>query len=148
MREIKTMEGKLVDREQESPVIRDKWKCSGEARTAIARNDPRTAHELITLALTDPDESVVADAVTTLHYRATREVFAAARDLCASDCVQERELGVDILGQLGIPVRAFLDESVRMEATYQHCKLPEAPGGMSSLNDLLVRLRLGNHVKE
>ena len=47
-----------------------------------------------------------------LHYRATREVFDAARQLCAGKCPQEKILGANILGQLGVPDRTFPEESV------------------------------------
>jgi HEAT repeat protein len=86
--------------------------ASWEARTREARNDPRATHELITLALTELDEDAAWDAVVLLHYRGTKEVFDAARRLCASTCPQERTLGANILGQLGIPKRSFPRESV------------------------------------
>jgi uncharacterized protein len=35
-----------------------------------------------------------------------------------------------------------------LEQAYQECKLPEAPSGAAALNQLLVRIRLGNHAKE
>jgi HEAT repeat protein len=78
---------------------------------AQLRSDPRPTHELITLALTEPDEERAWDAVVTLHYRATREVLVTARELCGSACPQERTLGANILGQLGVPKRAFPDEA-------------------------------------
>lgn len=76
------------------------------------RNDPRSTEELISLALTVEDEAEAWEAVMVLHFRATREVFEAARRLCKSENVRERQLGADILGQLGVPERAFPDESV------------------------------------
>jgi len=88
------------------------WRRSCEANTAEARNDLRSTDELINIALTEPDEHAAWDAVHLLHYRATEDVFAAARRLCASDCPQEKTLGANILGQLGIPVRRFPGESV------------------------------------
>jgi HEAT repeat protein len=82
-----------------------------EKRTLSARSDTRSTHEFISLALTEPEEEDAWDAVVTLHYRGTREVFDAACQLCVSDCPQERGLGADILGQLGVPDRAFPVES-------------------------------------
>jgi HEAT repeat protein len=66
------------------------------------------------VALTEPDETAAWEAVTILHFRGTREVFDAARQLCASECPQERTLGANILGQLGVPNRTFPKESVKV----------------------------------
>jgi HEAT repeat protein len=78
------------------------------------RNDPRATDELIHLALTEPDESAAWDPVTVLHYRGSREVLEAARVLCQSSKPTERELGADILGQLGVPNRTFPEECFRI----------------------------------
>jgi HEAT repeat protein len=86
------------------------------ARTEEARRTPPSTRDLINRALTDPDENRAWEAVTILHFRATPEVFEEARALCRSECPQERELGANILGQLGIPHRLFLDESVAILA--------------------------------
>jgi HEAT repeat protein len=88
-----------------------------ETWTREAQNDPRATHELITMALTEPDEHAAWDAVATLHFRGTKEVFDAACQLCASDCPQERTLGANILGQLGIPDRSFPKGSVELLLT-------------------------------
>ncbi len=85
-----------------------------ESQTHAARNDPRATHELVTLALTEPDEDAAWEAVVMLHFRGTREVLDAARQLCASACPQEKTLGANILGQLGIPNRSFPEESVKV----------------------------------
>jgi HEAT repeat protein len=85
-----------------------------EARTREARNDPRPTHEFVTMALTDPDENTAWQAVVMLHFRGTREVFETARRLCASECPRERTLGANILGQLGVPNRAFPKEAVKV----------------------------------
>jgi len=74
------------------------------------RNDPRSTAELIHLALTEPDEDAAWEPVGILQYRATREVLDSAQHLCASGTAKERELGANILGQLGIPERAFPEE--------------------------------------
>jgi HEAT repeat protein len=80
--------------------------------TAAARSEPPTTHDLINRALTEQDENESWEAVSTLHFRATGEVFEEARMLCRSECPQERRLGADILGQLGIPDRLFPDQCV------------------------------------
>lgn len=82
-----------------------------DTRTWEARTDPRATHEFVSKALTEPDDAAW-EAVVMLHYRATREVFDTARQLCGSECPQERTLGANILGQLGIPNRSFPTESV------------------------------------
>jgi HEAT repeat protein len=74
-------------------------------------NDPRTIDELISAALSESDESAWG-AVCALHWKGTAEVFDRAAELCRSECPQERTLGVDILGQLGVPNRSFPDRSI------------------------------------
>lgn len=78
------------------------------------RSDLRSTEELVRVALSEEDEDVAWRAVTTLHFRGTREVFEAARQLCESVEPKERRVGADILGQLGPdpPNRPFLEESV------------------------------------
>lgn len=84
--------------------------------TEAARRVPPMTYDLINRALTEPDENKAWDAVVTLHFRATREVFEEARKLCYSECPQERGLGADILGQLGVPDRLCPDECVAILA--------------------------------
>src|SRR5262249_31787709 len=67
-------------------------------------------------ALNEPDENEAWEAVVTLHLRATREVFDEARAMCHSECPQERSLGADILGQLGVPDRLCPGECVAVLA--------------------------------
>jgi hypothetical protein len=94
------------------------------------RKDPRSTDELITLALNEPDEDAAWEAVTVLHVRANDEVLEAAERLCRSDIAKERRLGASILGQLGVPVRAFVEESfdclVRMLKVEQEPDVLEA----------------------
>jgi HEAT repeat protein len=78
--------------------------------TRQIREDPRSTDELILLALTETDENAAWKPVMILHFRATSEVLAKAQGLCESADARERRLGADILGQLGIPERAFADE--------------------------------------
>lgn len=84
--------------------------------TEAARREPPTTYDLLSRALTEPDENRAWEAVVTLHVRATREVFEEARTLCRSECPQERSLGADILGQLGVPDRLCPDECVAILA--------------------------------
>jgi HEAT repeat protein len=89
---------------------KEKWIEEG---VEAAWRDPRSAHELISFALTeDEDDPQVSDAIAHLRFRATREVFEAARALCGSECPKERQLGADILNQFGQPQRAFADETL------------------------------------
>jgi HEAT repeat protein len=81
-------------------------------RTCSARKDPRSAHELIALALTETDEERAWEAIETLRFRADREAFEAARALCRSQCPIERERGASILNQFGSPQRVFPDETL------------------------------------
>jgi HEAT repeat protein len=74
------------------------------------RNDSRGIAELAKLALTEQDEDVAWKAVTALHHKGNREVLGVATRLCASDSADERQLGVNILGQLGTPERTFPNE--------------------------------------
>jgi HEAT repeat protein len=78
------------------------------------RNDPRSTEELIQIALAQENEYAFRDIVSILHFRGSYEVLEAASRLCNSQNPKERELGVDILGQLGIPKRTFPDESVNI----------------------------------
>lgn len=74
------------------------------------RNDPRSIEELVRLALTEQDEDASREVVTVLHYKGSREVLEAAKRLCVSESADERQLGANILGQLGMPDRTFPDE--------------------------------------
>ncbi len=75
-------------------------------------NDSITTEELIQLALNAENEDELWQIVPVLQFRGNLEVFEAAQQLCQSEISKERKLGVDILGQLGIPKRTFPDESL------------------------------------
>ncbi|MEO0531615.1 MAG: hypothetical protein AAF266_13730, partial [Planctomycetota bacterium] len=81
--------------------------------TVLPKDDSRPVAELINVALSDADENVVWDAVSALHWRGTEEVLQAAQGLCRSSCHRERELGCDILGQIGVPDRTLPNECVK-----------------------------------
>jgi HEAT repeat protein len=71
-----------------------------------------STEKLIELALTE-SETQAREYITVLHFRANLKVLQAAQKLCQSKNKKERELGADILGQLGIPNRAFPEESLQ-----------------------------------
>lgn len=78
----------------------------------------RSTDELIQIALTESDEDAAWEAVVTLHGRGTPDVLERAQALTCSEDPDERSLGADILGQLGINVEspdlAFPTESVEI----------------------------------
>ena len=67
---------------------------------------------LIRRNLAEPDDEKAWKYVMMLHFRGTQEVFDAAIQLTKSKKVLERELGVDILSQLGVPERAFPTKTI------------------------------------
>jgi HEAT repeat protein len=77
--------------------------------------DPRSTDELIRLALDAPEEDDDSQKerwhfISLLQYRGDREVLDRSIMLTKSLILAERWLGIDILGQLGIPKRTFPDE--------------------------------------
>ena len=80
-----------------------------------------TMPQLIQIALNEEDEDKAWDAVTVLQFRGTQEVLEAAQRLCESRNPEERELGANILGQLGVPQPFSLTRS------FQSCQ--SAPSG-------------------
>ncbi len=71
------------------------------------QHDPRTVDELINIALSETDDDIAWDAVCALHWRGSHDILQRSLQLCRSQCCQERELGANILGQLGVPDRTF-----------------------------------------
>lgn len=69
----------------------------------------RSIEELLEWALIDAGERRWRH-IAELHRRGGREVFEAAIDLCRDKRPRRRALGADILGQLGLDDRPFLDE--------------------------------------
>ncbi|MBA3874766.1 MAG: HEAT repeat domain-containing protein [Anaerolineae bacterium] len=93
-------------------MIPDSNKNSDDLRVQLKQ---KSTDELIQLALTSRDDEGDApswDAIWALRYRATREVFEAAKTLCESHDPLKRMVGVDILAQLGLPTRSYLDETL------------------------------------
>ena len=83
-----------------------------QERNPSFAEDPRTTEELVQSALADPGSEAAWHAIRVLHVRGSQREFEAARRLCKSDNPVERELGVNILGQLGGRDVAFLEESL------------------------------------
>jgi hypothetical protein len=77
--------------------------------------DPRTTEELIQLALLAPEED--EDCLQERWYfayllqcRGNREVLDRSLKLTQSSILEQRSLGINILGQLGVPDRTFPNE--------------------------------------
>ena len=71
---------------------------------------------LIAIALASDDEDdAYWDSVRELRKRGTREVFQRAAELCSAPDARSRELGLDILAQLGSDAeRPFLEDVIRI----------------------------------
>lgn len=74
------------------------------------KEDSRSTEELFDVAANSENNDEAREALWALRYRGDREIFVKAKELCESGKPRLRELGVDILCQLGIPQRAFPDE--------------------------------------
>jgi HEAT repeat protein len=79
--------------------------------------DSRSTAELIQLALAAPEEDEDYSNerwhfVGLLQRRGDREVLDRVLELTQSASIEARSLGIDILGQLGIPERTFPDECI------------------------------------
>ncbi|MDR3636956.1 MAG: HEAT repeat domain-containing protein [Isosphaeraceae bacterium] len=99
--------------------------------------------ELISAALSEPDEDLAWDAVAALHWRGSDDVLDRAVQLCQSVCAVERRLGADILGQLGVPERTFPKKCLRillemLEAERESQVLPAILIASSHLKDSLA----------
>ena len=76
--------------------------------------DPRDSQTLIEAALGVQDEDERWELVCVLHWRGTLEVLTKAKELCRSQLSEERRLGADLLGQLGVPERTFPEECLQI----------------------------------
>jgi hypothetical protein len=85
-----------------------------DTRDSGTNTEPPAA--LIHIALNAPEEHALWEAIGVMQLRASRADFEAARALCQSTNARERQLGADILGQLGVPVRAFPEEALHLSA--------------------------------
>jgi HEAT repeat protein len=90
-------------------------------------HDPRSTEELFRIALSgsfdDEDQedengfpiiTPATEARFALENRATRDVLETASKLCISGKSNERRIAAKILGELGIPERAFPDECLQV----------------------------------
>ena len=77
-------------------------------------NNERTTEELITEALRlDSEDHPYWDIVSVLHHSPTTDTLLQARQLCFSQLPSERELGVNVLAQLGSGNDAFHEERLQ-----------------------------------
>ncbi len=76
----------------------------------ILRHDSRSTQEIVRSAISTADEDVCWDNIWILQARGGKEELAAAAKLCKSLDPNDRIVGVNILGQLGIPDRTFPQE--------------------------------------
>jgi HEAT repeat protein len=97
----------------EATVVSDSDRNPDDFRQQLKQ---KPTDELIQLALTASDEEHNPgwDAIWVLRYRATREVFEAARTLCESHDPIKRTVGADILAQLGVTTHSYLDETLEI----------------------------------
>jgi HEAT repeat protein len=73
----------------------------------ILKSDPRSTPEIVQAAITTANEDICWDNIWVLQARGGKEELGAAAALCESLDPNERIVGVNILGQLGIPDRTF-----------------------------------------
>ena len=76
----------------------------------ILRQDPRSTEAIVRAAISTADEDICWDNIWILQARGGKAELAAAAKLCASPDPNARIIGVNILGQLGIPDRTFPHE--------------------------------------
>ncbi len=103
-------------------------------------NDPRSTEELIQTSLEgDEDDERAWAAIHALHFRGTREVLEAARQLLESPSVKARSRGADILGQLGGKTRTIPTECG--DALMDLLSRETEPGVLHSVGVALGHLR-------
>lgn len=99
-------------------------------------NDPRSTADLFEAAL-QSDDDVAWRAIPVLHCRGSKEVFDRALGLTHSDSAFMRMRGADILGQLGMPERTFLEECFKSIAPLlQDDELAVVDAAISALGHL------------
>jgi hypothetical protein len=77
---------------------------------------------LILRNLAESDDEKAWKYVMTLHFHGTQEVFDAAFELTKRKMVIERELGIDILSQLGVPKRVFPRKTIHYLLSFMKMK--------------------------
>lgn len=119
----------------------------------MLKDDERTVEELVQGALHETDEEASWQFVAALHWRGNEQVLAYATKLALSPIARERRLAADVLGQLGVPVRSFPEETCcllmkMLEQENDDAVLQAIYIAFSHLNDSrftsLVRRDIGN----
>jgi HEAT repeat protein len=75
-------------------------------------DDHRSVKSLFQVAISEFENQKAWNAIHSLRRRGTREVFNSAKKLCASPVAKEREVGVNVLAQIGSGKPVFLRQSV------------------------------------
>ncbi len=83
-------------------------------RTTSWKKDRRSTRTLVKIAISRFETKKAWDAIYILRLRATREVFEAAKRLCSSPIAKGREVGVNVLAQIGGGKPVFLQQSVSL----------------------------------
>ena len=78
----------------------------------IFKTDLRSTEEIVKAAISTDNEDICWDNIWILQARGGREELAAAAKLCDSADPNQRIIGINILGQLGMPDRSFPRECV------------------------------------
>lgn len=76
--------------------------------------DRRSVKRLFQIAISEFENNNSWNAIDVLRWRGTCEVFTSARSLCSSPRAKEREVGVNVLAQIGCGRRPFLRQSVSL----------------------------------
>ena len=74
----------------------------------------KSSAEIVEIAYVTDDEEAYWELIRTLHGRGTEIEFKIASDLTRSHDAIRRQIGADILGQLGWKNQAFRDESISL----------------------------------
>lgn len=83
-------------------------------RNNSLEKDRRSTKRLFQIATSEFENRRAWDAIHVLRHRGTREIFEVAKKLCDSRKAKEREVGVDILAQIGAGKPVFLKQSVSL----------------------------------
>src|ERR1017187_407547 len=77
-------------------------------------SDKQSVKRLFQIAVSEFENKKAWKAINLLRRRGTREVFSSARKLCVSPMAKEREVGVNILAQIGSIRPVFLKQPVTL----------------------------------
>jgi hypothetical protein len=73
-----------------------------------------TNEKLIFRLINNKSNRTYWENIRVLRKRATKEVFGKCAELIKSKKPKEREIGIDVLAQLGLPPRQFYKESNKL----------------------------------